>query len=88
MTTWFVYILRCSDDTLYTGITTNLERRTHEHNHHNRLGAKYTRSRRPVNVVYHQVFKNRSMASKEEYRIKKMNKKSKELLIPNNNESS
>ncbi|MCB4743649.1 MAG: GIY-YIG nuclease family protein [Sulfurovum sp.] len=67
---YYVYMLECTDETLYTGITTNLERRVKEHNHSNK-GAKYTRSRRPVKLVYSEVFKDRSSASKREYYIKK-----------------
>lgn len=68
---YYLYILKCADKTLYTGITTDLERRILEHNE-SKLGAKYTASRRPVELVYSKKFKNRSMASKEEARIKKL----------------
>lgn len=68
---YYVYILKCADKTLYTGITTDLTRRAGEHNL-SKLGAKYTRSRRPVELVYSKRFKNRSNASKEEARIKKL----------------
>jgi putative endonuclease len=68
---WWIYILCCSDGTLYTGITTNLERRVVEHNDSNK-GAKYTRSRRPVQLVYSELQTNRSQASKREYALKKM----------------
>lgn len=80
---YFVYILRCSDDSLYTGITTDLERRLDEHNGNSKekIGAKYTAMRRPVTVVYTKEFKNRSLAAKEEYRIKKLHKKQKEELL-------
>ena len=73
---WHVYILQCSDKTLYTGITTNLKRRFLEHNT-SPLGAKYTRGRRPVKLVFLRKFKNKSLASKEEVRIKKLNRKEK-----------
>ena len=77
---WSVYILECADKTLYTGITTDLKRRIEEHNS-SKLGAKYTKSRRPVRLVYSCKFKNKSEASKEEYRIKKFSKKEKLALI-------
>ena len=68
---YHLYILKCADKTLYTGITTDLERRIAEHNG-NKLGAKYTSSRRPVELVWSKRFKNRSKASKEEARIKSL----------------
>lgn len=77
---YHVYILKCADKTLYTGITTNLKRRITEHNS-NKLGAKYTSSRRPVKLVYSKKFKNRSIASKEEARIKKLKRIKKLELI-------
>jgi len=77
---YYLYILLCADKTLYTGITTNLKRRIVEHNSTN-LGAKYTSSRRPVKIVYCKKFKNRSIASKEEIRIKKLRRSKKLELI-------
>ena len=68
---YYVYVLKCADKTLYTGITTDLKRRFTEHNS-SKLGARYTFSRRPVKIVYSKKFKNRSSASKEESRIKKL----------------
>ena len=68
---YFVYILECSDYTFYTGITTNLDRRVKEHNS-SKLGAKYTKARRPVKLIYSKEFNNRSEASIEESRIKKL----------------
>ena len=79
---WHVYILKCQDGTLYTGITTDLKRRLEEHNSR-ALGAKYTSSRRPVEIVYSKRFKNRSLASREEARIKKLTKPEKLALIKN-----
>lgn len=76
---WFVYILKCADKTFYTGITTNVKRRLVEHNS-STLGAKYTRGRRPVKLVYSRKMKNKSLAAKEECRIKKMPKKEKKIL--------
>ncbi|MES2023226.1 MAG: GIY-YIG nuclease family protein [Patescibacteria group bacterium] len=77
---YHLYILKCVDETLYTGITTDLKRRLNEHNS-TKLGAKYTSSRRPVKIVYSKKFKNRSSASKEESRIKKLKKVEKLELI-------
>ena len=79
---YYLYILQCADKTLYTGITTDLKRRVVEHNS-TRLGAKYTASRRLVKLVYSKKFKNRSTASKEEARIKKLKKSEKLKLIKN-----
>lgn len=81
---WCVYILECKDGTLYTGISTDIDRRLHEHNH-TKKAAKYTRARRPVKLVYCQAFANRRDAVKEEYRIKKLNVISKNKLIKENN---
>jgi putative endonuclease len=78
---YYTYIVRCSDNTLYTGIATDLKRRISEHNGEGNLGAKYTKSRRPVELVYKKKFKNRSDASKEEYRVKKLTRIEKEKLI-------
>lgn len=77
---WWVYIVICSDGSMYTGITTDRERRITEHND-SRKGAKYTRSRRPVNLVYSELFLNRSTASKREYNIKKLSRTGKLKLI-------
>ena len=68
--------MKCADGTLYTGITTDLERRVKEHNISKR-GAKYTRTRRPVELVYSRLVGTRSEASKEEYNIKKMTRQQK-----------
>ena len=67
--TWCVYILKCSDNTYYTGITNNIKRRIHEHE--TNKGAKYTRNRRPVNLVYVEKNHDKSTASKREIFIKK-----------------
>lgn len=67
---YYVYILKCADNTFYTGITTELDRRLEEHNHSDK-GAKYTRVRRPVALIYSEKYEDRSSASKREYEIKK-----------------
>ena len=77
---YYLYILKCVDKTLYTGITVDLERRIKEHNFA-KLGAKYTRARRPVKLVYFKKFLNRSAASREESRIKSLSRKEKLDLI-------
>jgi putative endonuclease len=71
-----VYIIQCSDNTLYTGIAKELLRRIEEHNSSDK-GAKYTKARRPVTLVYHEEHADRSLASKREYEIKKMSRKKK-----------
>ncbi|MFC3151668.1 GIY-YIG nuclease family protein [Litoribrevibacter euphylliae] len=79
---WYVYIVRCSDDSLYTGITTDLDRRVKEHNESPK-GAKYTRARRPVVLVHQEAYDNKSLASKREYQIKQLPKSSKLRLMLN-----
>jgi len=73
---YYLYLLQCADKTLYTGITVDLGRRIREHNH-SPLGAKYTRARRPMKLVFSRKFRNRSAASREENRIKKLSRKDK-----------
>jgi putative endonuclease len=77
---WYVYILKCSDDTFYTGITKDLEKRLKEHNS-SKLGAKYTQGRRPVSLIYSAEQKDRSTALKEEYRIKSLTREKKLQLV-------
>lgn len=79
---WKVYIVECADGTYYTGITTDTKRRLLEHNFSFK-SAKYTRSRRPVKLVYEEDSQNRSTASKREYEIKKMKRKDKIILVEN-----
>ncbi|MDD2907642.1 MAG: GIY-YIG nuclease family protein [Candidatus Gracilibacteria bacterium] len=78
---YFTYILKCSDETLYTGITTDLERRIKQHNGEINGGAKYTLARKPVELFYFENFENRSDATKRELEIKKMKRKHKLELI-------
>jgi len=82
--TWFCYILRCADDTLYTGITNNLEKRLTAHNAG--TAAKYTRARSPVKMVFIEPCADKSSALKREIAIKKLNRERKLSLIlqPNN----
>ena len=76
----FVYILKCCDQSLYTGITTDIERRLDEHNHSDKW-AKYTKMRRPVELVFSQECTDRSDASKKEYSIKQLTKQQKLKII-------
>lgn len=78
---WFIYILRCSDDTLYTGIAKDVDKRVEQHNTDNVKGAKYTRARRPVELMYWEACDSRSEASKREYVIKQLNRVEKLLLV-------
>ena len=79
MKQWVVYILLCSDDSLYTGITNDLTSRVDKHNQGK--GAKYTRGRGPVKCVYKRDMDDKSSALKEEYRIKQLTKKYKLELV-------
>lgn len=81
MNAWFVYILRCADNSLYTGITTDTCRRVQEHNQCNRLGARYTRARRPVTLVWQEPHSSRSSALKREAALKKLSRPAKEQLL-------
>lgn len=78
-----MYFVRCVDNTLYCGITNNLKKRILAHNF-GPNGAKYTRSRRPVSLVWHRTAGTRSEASKIEYKLKKLKKLDKELIIKKN----
>lgn len=77
---WTVYFLRCNDNSLYTGITTDIKRRLYQHNN-TKLGAKYTRARRPVVLVYSETAVDKSTASKREYQLRTLTKKQKEKLV-------
>ncbi|MBU0481139.1 MAG: GIY-YIG nuclease family protein [Proteobacteria bacterium] len=77
---WLVYIVRCDDDTLYTGITIDIDKRLTEHNSSD-VGAKYTKGRRPVALVYSEPAGSRSEAASRENQIKKMSRSAKLALI-------
>lgn len=79
-TSWYLYMVRCADDTLYTGITTDVQRRLDEHNGDDRIGARYTRARRPVVLVYSEQAENRSAAASREAAIKKLTRRQKLAL--------
>jgi len=77
---WLMYVVECADGSYYTGITTDMTRRLNEHNRTKR-GAKYTRSRRPVRLIYFESHENRSEASRAEAAFKKLTRKKKEIYI-------
>ena len=79
---YFVYILQCSDNSLYTGITNNLEKRLKMHN--DKKASKYTRGRTPVKMVYFEEHIDKGSALKREYEIKQLTKDQKEKLINKN----
>jgi putative endonuclease len=76
---WFVYMLRCADDSLYTGITTDVNRRGQQHNAG--TASRYTRGRLPIRVVYEEILTSRSLALKREAAIKALSRMEKESLI-------
>ena len=75
-----MYVLLCVDNTLYTGVTNDIDRRVNEHNHSTR-GAKYTKARRPVKMVFFKEYKDRSSAQKAEYKFKKLSRVQKDKII-------
>lgn len=75
---WFVYLLRCADDTLYCGITNDLERRVAAHQ---AGGVKYTRGRLPVTLAYHEPAQDRSTASRRELAVKRLDRTKKLALV-------
>tara|TARA_B100000427_G_C15469722_1_gene577927 strand:- start:217 stop:456 length:240 start_codon:yes stop_codon:yes gene_type:complete len=77
--TWFVYILECNDHSLYTGITNDIQKRISAHN--SGIGAKYTKTRIPVSLVYKESFKTKSESLKREIEIKKLKRIEKLALI-------
>jgi putative endonuclease len=77
---YYLYVVRCADDTLYTGITTDVARRLDEHNH-SALGARYTRGRRPVRLVWQESHPSRSAASQAEAAFKRLTRKQKQEFL-------
>lgn len=75
----YTYILKCNDGTLYTGWTNNLEKRLKDHN--DGKGAKYTKTRRPVELAYYEEFESKEEAMKREYAIKQLSRKQKEKIL-------
>lgn len=78
---WYVYLLRCADHSLYCGITNNLDKRLRQHNGELIGGAKYTKTRQPVTLVYQEAAINRQTASQREYQVKQLSKAQKERLV-------
>ena len=78
---WYVYMVTCADHSLYTGVTTDVDRRVDEHNKHNSLGAAYTRARRPVTLVYKEAVVSRSSALKREHEIRQLSSQAKKELL-------
>jgi len=76
---WFVYMVRCADDTLYTGITKDLSRRCRQHN--DGTASRYTRGRSPVRLVYQEAHASRSLALKREAAVKSLSRRRKESMI-------
>ena len=76
---WIVYIFRCGDNSLYTGITQDIEKRIKSHQKGS--GAKYTKGRGPFRLVYFETYPNRSLASQREYALKKLSKEKKRRLF-------
>ena len=79
--TWYVYFVRCNDQSLYAGITTELSRRVTEHNSTSLKAAKYTRNKQPVSLVYYESATDRASASKREWQLKQLSKEKKEQLV-------
>lgn len=77
---WSIYLIRCADNSLYTGIATDVSRRVSEHEA-GRLGAKYLRGRGPLTLVFQQTVGDRSRASRVEYYVKRLSKREKEALV-------
>jgi putative endonuclease len=80
MSTWYMYVVKCADETLYTGITTDVSRRVHEHNH-SAQGARYTRARRPVELVGVWAYADRSEAASSEYAFKDLDRSEKVEML-------
>ena len=78
---WYVYILKCNDNSLYTGVTSDLSRRVNEHN--NKKGGSYTRIRRPVKLIYQESYPTKLQALKREIQIKGWTKQKKLALLLN-----
>jgi putative endonuclease len=82
---YYLYILRCSDNSLYCGQTNNLERRINEHNFDKNKSAKYLRGKKPVKLVYSEKYSTLQEAMKREIEVKKLTKAKKEALIESDN---
>ena len=80
---YYTYMIRCADNSIYTGMTNNLEKRIEEHITKDKRGAKYTKSRRPVELVYYETFSQKEDAMRREYAIKQLNRAGKRKLVEN-----
>ena len=78
---WYVYLLRCADDTLYTGVTTDAARRVRQHNGELAGGPRYTRGRRPVQLLWSEAVADRAAAQSREAQIKRLGREEKLLLV-------
>ncbi|MDG6774556.1 GIY-YIG nuclease family protein [Thiomicrorhabdus sp. ZW0627] len=85
---WWVYLLRCSDDSLYCGITNRLENRLRQHNGEIKGGARYTQARRPCELVYKETAASRQEALQREYAIKQLSRPLKEELVRQSDQST
>jgi putative endonuclease len=81
MKTWFLYLIRCKDNSLYTGITTDVMRRFKEHQGNDRKGSKYLRGKAPLKLVLKKNIGNKSLTSKVEAKVKKLPKDKKEMFV-------
>jgi len=81
MSDWYLYIIRCRDNTLYTGISTDVDRRLAQHRGTSNTGSRYLRGRGPLSLVLREHLDSKSLALKEEARVKRMSKAKKEELI-------
>ena len=81
MSDWYLYLIRCRDNTLYTGISTDVGRRLAQHRGAGNIGSKYLNGRGPLSLVFQENLGSKSLALKEERRVKRMSKTKKEELI-------
>ena len=81
MAVWSLYLIRCKNDSLYTGITTDVERRFQEHQSNSQKSAKYLRGKGPLQLAFHRKVGSRSEASIAEAKVKKLSRKEKDFLI-------
>jgi putative endonuclease len=81
MSDWYLYLIRCRDDTLYTGISTDVDRRFAQHRSEGYSGSKYLKGRGPLSLVFKEKLGSKSLALKVEYRVKRMTKARKEKLV-------
>jgi putative endonuclease len=81
MPNWYLYLIRCRDNTLYTGISTDVDRRFAQHQSEGSAGSRYLKGRGPLSLVFKEKLGSRSLALKVEYRVKRMSKARKEKLV-------